>query len=161
MTTLIKKDWQQRLAAIKKGPPTQPGAEAEITAIHRSNPLVDQASQSFDSPDALPQPTRPAAAAGAPPSGDGTVQPSPAGDHNGNSGGDVKVMVLDRLEKLERHQRHQRFLSVAILGMLGVFLAAQVFLLVRPQPLDLRDQTAKLRIWGPGPKGSFALSPDD
>ena len=157
-TSLIKKDWQQRLAAIRRDTAGQSGAEAESTAPHRPDPLVDQASPSVAAPDALLPPFRPAETAGAPPGGDITVEPSPAPAHDQHPGGDASALVIDHLEKLGRQQRRQSLLSWAILGMLGLLLATQVFFLVRPQPLDLRDQMAQLRALGLRPPGSFGLS---
>jgi hypothetical protein len=160
-TTLIKKDWQKRLAAIRRDTPTPSGAEAKITAPPPPDSLVDQASPSLVAPEPSLPPFRPAETVGAPPGREGTVEPSPAPAHHRHPGGEASALVIDHLENLGRQQRRQSLLSWAILGMLGLLLATQVFFLVRPQPLDLRDQMARLRALDLRPPGSFGLSPDD
>ena len=157
-TSLIKKDWRQRLAAFRQGTAGQLGAEAESPAPPGPNPLVDQAFPAGAPPDVLLPPLRPGEPAIAPPGGDITVEPSPAPAQDGHPRGDARALVIDRLEKLGRQQRRQSRLSWAILGMLGLLLATQVFFLVRPEPLDLRDQTAKLRALGLRPQEPFGLS---
>jgi hypothetical protein len=154
-TKLIVKDWQQKLAAKRKGSPVPPVSETEKTTLHVSDPSSGQATQPGESTGALSEPTMPAAAAGPPPGGAGTIDPLPAPDHDRKSAGDVSVLVFDRLEKLERHFRRQMWFIRAILGMLGVLLAFQVIVLVQNQPLDLRNLESKPRPLAPGPEGTF------
>ena len=132
--TLIKQDWQERLAASRRGPPTPAESDAEITASQRPGPLENQAAPSFNTPGA-PANARP-------------------------PGGEARARVNERLEQLVRLQWRQSRLNWAILAMLSLLLVSQVLLLVRLQPLDLRHQLAQWRAWGLGHQGTLRRSPD-
>jgi len=92
------------------------------------------------SPGAVAQPIMPDAAGGVPPGGSGSVLAPPTPDPDAEPGCNATAMVFDRLEKLERQHRRQKFYRALILVVLGVILATQTFLLIRPHlpgPLEV------------------------
>jgi hypothetical protein len=106
-----------------------PGTGAGPTAAHAPKPL--------DAPGATPPPIMPAGTEAEPrakstsvPSAAGPDQDAPPG-WNANSGG------IDRQKKLERENRRQKFYWALILVVLGVVLATQAYVLLRPYPPGL------------------------
>jgi hypothetical protein len=108
------------------------------------------ASQPLESPGASPQPTIPAEAEGAPLATSNSVSPAPTPDHDLQPGQDANSQIVDRLEKLARQYRRLKFIGAIILGVFGVILATQAYVLFRPHPpglaveaLVVRDQNGR------------------
>ncbi len=109
---------------------------------------------------AAPQPIMPAAAEREP---SGASAPGPMPPPSGQDlrqEGDANFGAMDRLEKLERRNRRQKMYWAFILAVLGVILAFQAYVLLRPLPSGLagetllvRDATGKVRA-SLGAKGS-------
>ena len=86
---------------------------------------------------APPQPVMPAAAGGEPGEESGSVPPAPTPDHDMHPHWEANSGVSARLEKLARQNRRQKFYWALILGVLGVILATQAYVLFRPHPAGL------------------------
>ncbi|PIU52809.1 MAG: hypothetical protein COS90_09560 [Deltaproteobacteria bacterium CG07_land_8_20_14_0_80_60_11] len=103
------------------------------------------ASQPLESPGASPQSTSAAEAEGAPMAESGPVSPAPTPDHELPPGRDANSRIFDRLEKLARQHRRLKFIGAIILGVFGVILATQAYVLFRPHPLGLAGKDLVLR----------------
>lgn len=135
-------------------PSPEAGAGPAEAAPNHLNP--EPAPQLLESPGAVGQPIMPAAAGGAPPGESGSVPPPLIPEPAAPTGVDANLLkVYDRLEKLERQNRSQKFYLPLILAVLGVVLATQAFLLVRPylpgplavEALMVRDPKGVNRAW--------------
>ena len=100
---------------------------------------------------ASPQPLIPVEAEAAPLAESSPVSGPPAPDE-APSGSDANPEVLDRLEKLARQSRRQKFFGVLFLVVLGVILAIQAYVLLRPvvtglavESLVVRDANGNIR----------------
>jgi hypothetical protein len=107
------------------------------------------ASQPFESPGASPQPLMPAEPGGEPLDESGLV-PEPAPPDQDER--DANSAVLARLEKLARQYRRLKWFGAFILGLLGVLMAAQAYVLFRPhspgpagEALVVRDPRGNIR----------------
>ena len=101
---------------------------------------------------ASPQPIVPAEAGGEPLDESGLVPPLPTPDHDEPPGRDANSAVFDRLEKLARQYRRLKLFGALILGLLGVILATQAYVLFRPhspgsagEALVVRDPNGNIR----------------
>ena len=110
------------------------------------------ASQPLESPGASPQPIMPAEAGGEPLDESGLVPALPTPDQDEPPGRDANAAVFDRLEKLARQYRRLKLFGALILGLLGVILATQAYVLFRPhspgsavEALVVRDPNGNIR----------------
>lgn len=94
----------------------------------------------------------PAEAEGASLAESGSVSAPLTPDHDEHPGRDADSAVVDRLEKLARQYRRLKLFGALILGVLGVILATQAYVLFRPHPpglaveeLVLRDPNGNIR----------------
>jgi hypothetical protein len=95
------------------------------------------------------------------------VAPPPAPEFpDWQSGRQLDPTVGERLQKLERQHRRRWFFRGALLGLLALVMAIQVFLLTRPpappgpleaQSLTMRDPNGTLRAWLGEKDGRLAL----
>jgi hypothetical protein len=122
------------------------GTGPAATPADGSNPA---ASQPLESPGAASQPTMPDEAGGEPLDESGVAPALPAPDQDGHPGWDA---VFDRLEKLARQNRRLKLFGALILGLFGVILAAQGYVLFRPhfpgfagEALVVRDPKGNIR----------------
>jgi hypothetical protein len=67
---------------------------------------------------------------------------------------DANAAVVDRLEKLARQYRRLKWFGAFILGLLGVILATQAYVLFRPHSPDLAEQALVVR----DPNGNIRAS---
>jgi hypothetical protein len=114
------------------------------------------APQPLESPDVSPQPTLPAEAGGEPLGETGFVPPPPLPDHDLQPVPDANSAIFDRLEKLARQNRRLKFIGAIILGVFGVILATQAYVLLRPHPPGLAAEALVVR----DPKGNIRASLD-
>jgi hypothetical protein len=112
-----------------------------------------EGSQPLESPEASSQASRPAEAPGEGLDESGSAPAEAAPDPDELPGGNAQAPVLERLEKLARQHRRLKVLGALILGLLGVILATQVYVFLRPpapapavQSLVLRDPKGNLRV---------------
>jgi hypothetical protein len=159
--TLIKQDWQQRLAAFRRETASQSGSEAASPAPPSPDLLVNQAPPSLTASDALLPPLPPDETAGPLPGTAGSLEPAPIPAPPCGPEGAARAAVMARLEHLERQQRQVSWLHWAILGLLVLLVTTQIVLVIRSQPLDRQDQMAQLWAWGLSPPGSFGLALND
>jgi hypothetical protein len=110
------------------------------------------ASQPLESPEASPPPIMSDEAGGEPRDESGLAPTLPTPDQDEPPGRDANVAVLEPLEKLARQYRRLKLLGVLILGLLGVLLATQAYVLFRPhspgsggEALVVRDQKGNIR----------------
>jgi hypothetical protein len=163
------KDHKKEISFKVPASPTSSGAGEEIGAVLPTALHPEAAPPSLESPGAAPQPTMPAEEVGAPPGGPGEAEPPPISSPDEHPGGDVNALIYDRLEKLERRSRRQWVYWAIILAILGLILAAQVFLLFRPrlsgplevQSLVVRDLNGALRASLGKEGGQFGLNLSD
>jgi hypothetical protein len=99
-----------------------------------------------------PQPIMTAEAGGGPPNESGLAPASPPPDQGELPGGDANAAVFERLEKLARRYRRLKLFGVLILGLFGVILAAQAYVVFRPHlpgyagdALVVRDPQGNIR----------------
>jgi hypothetical protein len=104
------------------------------------------------SPVASPQHIEATEAGGEPRDKSGLVPALPTPDQDEPPGRDANAAVLDRLEKLARQYRRLKWFGGLILGLLGVILAIQVSVLLRPhspgsalEALVVRDLNGNIR----------------
>jgi hypothetical protein len=88
------------------------------------------------------------------PGASGSVPPPPTPDHDLPPGRDANSGVLERLEKLARQHRRLKFIGAIILGVFGVVLATQAYVLFRPHPPGLAVEALVVR----GPNGKIRAS---
>ncbi|MBM4301219.1 MAG: hypothetical protein FJ121_06775 [Deltaproteobacteria bacterium] len=99
-----------------------------------------------DAPDpGAPEPVIPAAAGGESRGESGSVPPAPTPDPDLHPEGDANFGVSARLEKLARQHRRQKFYWALILGVLGVILATQAYVIFRPHPSGLAGEALVVR----------------
>jgi hypothetical protein len=103
---------------------------------------------------APPQSIMPAEAGGEPLDESGLVPPLPTPDHDEPPGRDANSAVFDRLEKLARQYRRLKLFGALILGLLGVILATQAYVLFRPHALGSSGEALVVR----DPKGNIRAS---
>jgi hypothetical protein len=110
------------------------------------------ASQPLESPEAPPQPITPAVAGGEPLDEGGMVPAPPTSHEEEPPGRDPNAAVADRVEKLARQYRRLKWFGALIMGLLGVILAAQAYVLFWPQSpapavqaLVVRDPNGNIR----------------
>ena len=101
------------------------------------NPAVPQ---SLESPGASPLPIMPAEAGGEALGESGSVSPDPTHDSGLQSGRDANSAVLARVDKLRGQYRRLKFIGAIILGVFGVILATQAYVLFRPHPPGLQGR---------------------
>ena len=135
-------------------PPIGAGPGPAATPADGPNPA---ASQPLESPGASPQPIMPAEAGGEPLDESGLVPPLPTPDHDEPPGRDANSAVFDRLEKLARQYRRLKLFGALILGLLGVILATQAYVLFRPHPPGLAVEALVVR----DPNGNIRASLGD
>jgi hypothetical protein len=133
--------YQVAVGAPYPGPAAAPGEAAGPAA---SQPLA--------SPGAPPPPGTAAEAEGAGLDESGLAPAPAAPDQDEPPGGDANAAVLERLEKLARQHRRLKWFGAFILGLLGVSLATQAYVLLRPpspgpavQALLMRDAKGNIR----------------
>jgi len=132
-----------------------PGTGAGATAAPAPQPL--------DSPGASPPPIMPAGTEGEPLAESTSVPPAPSPDHDAPPGWDANLGDIDRQKQIEfprlakdfdfeRQNRRQKFYWALILVVLGVVLATQAYVLLRPYPpglaveaLVVRDANGRIR----------------
>ena len=112
------------------------------------------ASQPFESPGASPRSSMPAGAGGEPLTESGLAPAPPTPDKAESPGRGADFAALDRLEKLARQYRRLKVSGVIILGLLGVILATQVYVLFRPQAPGPAGEALVVR----DPKGNIRAS---
>lgn len=93
---------------------------------------------------ASPQPLLPAEAEAAPLADPGPVSAPPTSDY-AHPGPDAKAGAFDRLEQLTRQHQRQKFYWALILVVLGVILATQAYVLLRPGPRGLAVESLAVR----------------
>ena len=137
-----------KVAAGAPGLGAGPGPAA--TPADGQNP----APPSPSSPQGLP-PAHHAAAAGGEPLDEAGLAPARATpDEDEPPGRDANAAVADRLEKLARQYRRLKWFGALILGLLGVILATQAYVLFRPHSPDSAVQALVVR----DPKGNIRAS---
>ena len=127
------------------------GAGPGPAATPAGGPNPD-ASQPLESPGASPQPSMPAEAGGEPLNESGLAPALPTPDQDEPPGRGADFAALDHLEKLARQYRRLKVSGVIILGLLGVILATQAYVLFRPhapgpagEALVVRDPKGNIR----------------
>jgi hypothetical protein len=125
------------------------GAGPAATPAGGQNPGV---AQPIESPGAPPQLITPAAAGGEPLDEAGLAPGLATPDEGEPPGRDANAAALDRLEKLARQYRRLKWIGALILGLFGVILAAQAYVLFWPhspgsavQALVVRDSNGNIR----------------
>ena len=103
------------------------------------------ASQPLESPGASPQPIMPAEAGGEPLNESDLAPALPTPDQDEPPGRDANSAVFDRLEKLARQYRRLKLFGALILGLLGVILATQAYVLFRPHSPGSAGETLVVR----------------
>ena len=111
-------------------PPIEPEPGPAATPAEGPNPAV---SQPLESPGASPQPIMPAEAGGEPRDESGLVPALPTSDQDEPPGQDANSAVVDRLEKMARQYRRLRLFGALLMGLFGLTLGVQSYVLVRPQ----------------------------
>jgi Metal binding domain of Ada len=108
--------------------------------------------QPLESTGASPQPITPAEAGGEPPDESGLAPPLPTPGHDEPPDRDTNFALVDRLEKLTRQYRRLKLFGALVLGLFGVLLATQAYVLFRPCPpgpavegLVVRDPNGNIR----------------
>jgi hypothetical protein len=121
--------------------PSSPGPGGGVAATPGDAPAL-----------AASQPPTSTGAEGPPVAESGSVPPAPTPDQDLHPGGDANSEVFDRLEKLAGQQRRQKFYWALILGVLGVILAIQAYVLFQPHfpgltgnALVVRDAKGNIR----------------
>jgi hypothetical protein len=129
-------------------PSLRAGPGPAVTPADGQNPV---ACQPLESPGASSQPIMPAEAGGEPLDESGLAPRLPIPDQDEPPGGDANGALWDRLEKLTRRYGRLKWLGALILGLLGVILANQAYVLFRPhspapavQALVVRDQNGNI-----------------
>ena len=117
------------------------GARPAATPADAPNPA---ASQPLESPDASSQPIIPTEVGVEPVNESGFVPP-PTPDHDEHPGGDANSRIFDRLDKLARQHRRLKLFGALILGLFGVILATQAYVIFRPQLPGLKGEDIVLR----------------
>jgi hypothetical protein len=112
------------------------------------------ASQPRESPGASPRPRVPAEAGGEPLNESGLAPALPTPDEAEPPGRDADSAVLGRVEKLAGQYRRLKVSGVIILGLLGVILVTQAYLLFRPQAPGPAGEALVVR----DPKGNIRAS---
>jgi hypothetical protein len=112
------------------------------------------ASQPSESPGAAPQPGTPAVTEGEAPVEPGLTPEVAPPEQDEPPGRDAHAAVLDRLEKLACQHRRLKWFGIFIMGLLGVILAAQAYVLLRPHSPGPAVQTLVVR----DPKGNIRAS---
>ena len=112
------------------------------------------AAQPLESPGASSQPITPAAAGGEPLDEAGLAPARATPDEEEPPGRDANAAVADRLEKLARQYRRLKWFGAFIMGLLGVILAIQAYVLFRPHSPDSAVQALVVR----DPKGNIRAS---
>jgi hypothetical protein len=143
---------QKGESSFKAGDGASPigaGPGLAATAADGRNPA---AAQPLESSGVSPRPIVPAEVGGEPLDESGLVPPRPTPDHDKPPGRDANAAVFDRLEKLGRQYRRLKLFGALILGLLGVILATQAYVLFRPhtpgsavEALVVRDPNGNLR----------------
>jgi hypothetical protein len=127
------------------------GAGPAATPAGGQNP---DAAQPLESPGAPSQPITPAAAGGEPLDEAGMAPALATPDGEEPPGRDANAAVADRLEKLARQYRRLKWFGAFIMGLLGVVLATQAYVLFRPQSPGPAVQDLVAR----DPKGNIRAS---
>ena len=112
------------------------------------------ASQPLEAPGASPQPIQATEAGGEPRDESGLAPALPPPEQDEPPGRDANAAVLDRLEKLARQYRRLKLFGALILGLLGVILATQAYVLFRPQAPGLAGEALVVR----DPNGNIRAS---
>src|SRR3989339_674465 len=129
------------------------GAGPTPAAAPAGGPHPD-ASQPLESPGASPQPIIPAEAGGEPLTESGLAPALTTPDEAEPPGREVNFAALERLEKMARQYRRLKVSGVLILGLLGVILATQAYVLFRPQAPGPAGEALVVR----DPKGNIRAS---
>jgi hypothetical protein len=110
------------------------------------------ASQPLESPGASPQPIIGDEAGGEPPDESGLPPALATPDQGEPPGRDANAAVFERLEKLARQYRRLKWFGGLIIGLLGVILATQAYVVFRPhapgsavQVMVVRDSKGNIR----------------
>ena len=127
------------------------GAGPAATPAGSQNP---GAAQPLESPGAPSQPITSAAAGGEPLDEAGLAPARVTPDGEEPPGRDANAAVADRLEKLARQYRRLKWFGAFIMGLLGVILATQAYVLFRPQSPGPAVQDLVAR----DPKGNIRAS---
>ncbi|HLD47077.1 MAG TPA: hypothetical protein VJA64_04580, partial [Desulfobaccales bacterium] len=129
------------------------GAGPTPAAAPAGGPHPD-ASQPLESPGASPQPIIPAEAGGEPLTESGLAPALTTTAEAEPPGREVNFAALERLEKMARQYRRLKVSGVLILGLLGVILATQAYVLFRPQAPGPAGEALVVR----DPKGNIRAS---
>jgi hypothetical protein len=133
-----------------------PGAGPGPAATPAGGPNPS-ASRPLESPGASPQPVMPAEA-GSEPLGESDLAPAlPTPDQEEHPGRDANSALFNRLEKLARQYRRLRLFGALILGLFGVILATQAYVLFRTHSWGSAGETLVVR----DPKGNIRASLKD
>jgi hypothetical protein len=103
------------------------------------------ASQPPESPGASPQPIKATEAGGEPRDESGLAPALPIPDQDEPPGRDANAAVFERLEKLARQYGRLKLFGALILGLLGVILATQAYVLFRPHSPDSAGEALVVR----------------
>jgi len=138
-----------RTAAV--APPIGAGPGRAATPADGAHPT---ASQPVEFPGASPRPIRSEEAGGEPPGASGLAPPLPGRDHDEPPGREANPAVVEHLEKLGRQYRRLKLFGALILGLLGVILTTQTYMLFRPHPPGSAGEALVVR----DPKGNIRAS---
>jgi hypothetical protein len=129
------------------------GAGAGPAAAAAGGPTSD-AFQPLDSPGASPRPGMPGEAGGEPLNESGLAPALPTPEEAEPPGRDGDSAAWERVENLARRYRRLKVSGVIILGLLGVILATQAYVLFRPQAPGSAGEALVVR----DPKGNIRAS---
>lgn len=128
-----------------------PGPGTGSAAIPADSP-PPAASQPPESPGDHPTPILPAGAESGPRQESGLASELPPAAQGESPGGDANSAIFARLDKLARQYRRLKVVGILILGLFGVILASQAYVVFRPyfpgsaeEALVVRDPHGNIR----------------